>query len=145
MEGIVLEKNWKMAYIVSVFNSIENSKSYHWFSFTASVHHAGDIITNEVITVKLESCSHTKQTLCLEHEYNILKELQDGTGIPQTIWLGKEGCYQAIILESLGPFLQYLFEQAPKAFNLSFVAKLGLQMVSCIPGSFCACISNQTI
>ncbi|KAH0833876.1 casein kinase 1, epsilon [Lanmaoa asiatica] len=100
------------------------------------VYRAHDILTNQQVAIKLQPYDPARRAVtdsvsCLEHEYEVLKTLQGGIGVPQTIWLGQEGSYRAMILESLGPSLQNLFDQTPSTTSsLVHVAKLGIQMIS---------------
>ena len=124
------EKKWETAHIVSIFNPIEWLKHLSWFllySFCISCrgHHYQQGGCSKAGTLH----SHWHNFIFGAQIY-YLEELQGMTGIPQPLWLGKEGSYQAMILESLGSSLYCLFKQTLTTFNLPFVAKLGLQMVS---------------
>lgn len=80
--------------------------------------------------IKLEPCSADfRATSALEHEYEVLRKLQGGIGIPRVIWMGTEGSYQAMVFESLGSSLQRLLEKM-LCLSLPQVAKLGVQLVS---------------
>ena len=130
MGSIVLEKKRETAHIVSIFNPIEWLKHLSWFllySFCISCrgHHYQRGGCSKAGTLH----SHWHNFIFGAQIY-YLEELQGVTGIPRPLWLGKEGSYQAMILESLGSSLYCLFKQTLTTFNLPFVAKLGLQMVS---------------
>ncbi|KAF9225979.1 kinase-like protein [Gyrodon lividus] len=98
--------------------------------FTATVYRSKDIITGQEFAIKLEAYNTTKSYL--EHEYQILNKLQDGMtpGLPHPVWLGREGMYHAMVLESLGPSLHNLLLQSSDTLSLSQVAKIGIQLVS---------------
>ena len=51
-------------------------------------------------------------------------------GFPRPVWLGREGVYRVMVLESLGPSLHKLSLQSSNSFSLSRVAKIRLQLVS---------------
>ncbi|KIJ59150.1 hypothetical protein HYDPIDRAFT_101221 [Hydnomerulius pinastri MD-312] len=95
----------------------------------ATVYRARDIITEQVIAVKLEPI--TNSAICpLEHEYSVLNQLK-GTGLPRPLWFGREGSHQVMVLENLGASLDKLLQSSSTgAFELSHVAELGLQMIS---------------
>ncbi|KAF9222906.1 kinase-like protein [Gyrodon lividus] len=93
------------------------------------VYHSQDIFTGQQFTITLEHCDNTGISY-LEDEYEILHELQDGTstipGLPQPIWLGREGIYCAMVMESLGPSLHNFLQSL--ALSLPYVAKIGAQL-----------------
>ena len=92
--------------------------------------HSQDIFTGQEFAVKLELCNSPKSYL--EHKYGVLNTLQGGMtpGFPQPVWLGREGVYRVMVLESLGPSLHKLSLQSSNSFSLSRVAKIRLQLVS---------------
>ncbi|KAF9242392.1 kinase-like domain-containing protein [Melanogaster broomeanus] len=94
------------------------------------VYHSQDIFTGKQFTIKLEHCDNTRVSY-LEDEYAILHELQDGTipGLPRPIWLGREGIYHAMVLESLEPSLHNFFLQS-LALSLPYVTKIGIQLIT---------------
>ncbi|KAF9219987.1 kinase-like protein [Gyrodon lividus] len=96
----------------------------------STVYRSKDIITGQEFAIKLEAYNTTKSYL--EHEYQILNKLQDGMtpGLPHPVWLGREGMYHAMVLESLGPSLHNLLLQSSDTLSLSQVAKIGIQLVS---------------
>ncbi|KIK75616.1 hypothetical protein PAXRUDRAFT_36971 [Paxillus rubicundulus Ve08.2h10] len=64
------------------------------------VYHSQDIFTGQKFTIKLEHRDNTGVSY-LEDKYEILHKIQHGTstipGLPQLIWLGREGIYHAMI------------------------------------------------
>ncbi|KIK15267.1 hypothetical protein PISMIDRAFT_16631 [Pisolithus microcarpus 441] len=67
----------------------------------------------------------------LEHEYQVLSELGGAAGLPRPIWFGREGSYQAMVIDNLGPSLDGLLNASPDgALQLHHVAALGLQMIT---------------
>ncbi|KAF8551019.1 kinase-like protein, partial [Imleria badia] len=50
-------------------------------------------------------------------------------GLPRPVFLGREGMYHAMVLESLGPSLHDLV-QSSDTLSFSQVAKIGIQLVS---------------
>ena len=51
-------------------------------------------------------------------------------GIPRMLWHGKEGNYNVLVLELLGPSLEDLFGYCGRKFTMSTVLQLARQMVS---------------
>ncbi|KAI6013853.1 casein kinase I isoform alpha [Pisolithus marmoratus] len=94
------------------------------------VYHARDIITKQVVAIKLELAVE-KAASHLEHEYMVLSQLQGGTGLPQPLWFGREGSYQVMVLDYLRPSLDEITQASPDGgLALGHVAQLGLQMIS---------------
>lgn len=94
------------------------------------MYRAQDIITKQIVAIKLEAIDEG-QGAHLEHEYAVLTQLQDGVGLPQALWFGREGPYRAMAIESLGPSLAELIRASPGGvFRFSHVVEIGLQMVS---------------
>ncbi|KAG1835405.1 casein kinase I delta [Suillus subalutaceus] len=62
-------------------------------------------------------------------EYNILKHLEGGVGIPRALWFGRESTYHALVLDLLGPSLHSLFLSHSRKFSLETVINLGDQLV----------------
>ncbi|KAI5994639.1 kinase-like domain-containing protein [Pisolithus marmoratus] len=99
----------------------------------ATVYCAQDIITKQTVAVKLEptTCKPTSCQTHLEHEYQVLSELGGATGLPRLIWFGREGSYQVMVIDDLGPSLDELLKASPDGtFQLHHVAALGLQMIT---------------
>ncbi|KAG1847044.1 casein kinase 1, delta, isoform CRA_f, partial [Suillus subluteus] len=93
----------------------------------AVVYHTWNIIKNDAVAVKLEPITHSSS---VQHEYNILKHLEDGVGIPCALWFGRELTYHALILDLLGPSLHSLFLSHSQKFSLETVINLGDQLLS---------------
>ncbi|KAF9222871.1 kinase-like protein, partial [Gyrodon lividus] len=98
----------------------------------STVYRSKDIITGQESAIKLEAYNTTKSYL--KHKYQILNKLQDGMthGLLHPVWLGREGTYCAMVLKSLGPSLHNLLLQSSDTLSLSQVAKIGIQLVSCL-------------
>jgi hypothetical protein len=95
---------------------------------TATVYKALNIINNKVYAIKLELCLRDTGESSVEREYHVLKWLKGGAGIPCVHWFGRESCYDALVLDLLGPSLHDLLTQH-KIFCLRTVIHLGDQLV----------------
>ncbi|KAG2346661.1 kinase-like protein, partial [Suillus weaverae] len=85
------------------------------------VYHAQNIINDTNLAIKLEPL--TDDSLSLEHEYHVLKQLEGGVGIPRVFWFGREATYHALALEILGPSLHELFLAHNQKFELHTAAQ----------------------
>ncbi|KAK3838368.1 MAG: casein kinase I isoform delta-like protein, partial [Linnemannia elongata] len=65
----------------------------------------------------------------LEHEAKIYAKLEGGVGIARVHWFGKEGMYNAMVVDLLGPNLKQVRRENEK-FPLSFVIELGVQILN---------------
>lgn len=80
------------------------------------------------VAIKIEC----KSARCpqLEHEFNTLKSLQAGVGIPEVFQLESVGSSKAMVLELLGPTLNDVFSQANKQLEPGLILQLGLQILT---------------
>ena len=93
----------------------------------AVVYRARNIIKDDAVAVKLEPITRSSS---VQREYNILKHLEGGVGIPRALWFGRESTYHALVLDLLGPSLHSLFLSHSRKFSLDTVINLGDQLVS---------------
>jgi serine/threonine protein kinase len=91
-----------------------------------------NINTNEEVAIKLESVKSRHPQLA--YEYRLYKILQNkaGTvvGIPNVRWFGKEGDYNVLVMDLLGPSLEDLFNYCNRKFSLKTVLMLADQLIS---------------
>lgn len=59
-----------------------------------------------------------------------------GTGVPWIMWSGKQGDYNVMIIDLLGPSLEELFKRCNRHFSLKTVLLLADQLVSRVPYFF---------
>ncbi|KAF9303048.1 Casein kinase I isoform alpha [Mortierella antarctica] len=67
----------------------------------------------------------------LTHEAKMYEKLAGGVGISNLRWFGREGAYNALVIDLLGPNLKQVRRENEK-FPLSFVIELGVQMIEFI-------------
>ncbi|GJJ70855.1 hypothetical protein EMPS_03205 [Entomortierella parvispora] len=65
----------------------------------------------------------------LGHEAKMYERLAGGAGIPRMHWYGREGSYNALVIDLLGPNLKQVRRENEK-FPLSFVIELGVQIIT---------------
>lgn len=85
-------------------------------------------IAGKEVAIKVESAA-TKHSM-LKQESRIYKTLMGGPGVPWMMWSGKQGEYNVMIIDLLGPSLEDLFRICNKHFTLKTVLLLADQMVS---------------
>jgi len=92
------------------------------------------IQTNEEVAIKLESIRSRHPQLAYEYRlYRILQNKANGapaTGIPNVRWFGKEGDYNVLVLDLLGPSLEDLFNFCSRKFSLKTVLMLADQLIA---------------
>jgi len=87
-----------------------------------------DIYTGKRVAVKMEV--QTVRNPKLAKEYKIYKILAGGVGISRVHWFGKQGKYNALVLDVLGPSLYDLFKFCGRKFTLKTVLMLADQMLT---------------
>lgn len=80
------------------------------------------------VAIKLEPVVE-KQPSPLQHESRIYKTLMGGPGVPWMIWSGKQGDYNVMVIDLLGPSLEDLFKLGSRQFSLRTVLLLADQLV----------------
>jgi hypothetical protein len=87
-----------------------------------------NIMSGEDIAVKLESirAAHPQ----LEYEARVYKTLAGGVGIPFVRWYGREGDFNVLVMDLLGPSMEDLFNYCKRRFSLKTVLLLADQLVS---------------
>ena len=91
-------------------------------------------VAGKEVAIKLEPAVE-KQHSPLKHESKIYKTLMGGTGVPWMIWSGKQGDYNVMVIDLLGPSLEDLFKMCNRHFSLKTVLLLADHLV-CSPCSF---------
>jgi casein kinase I family protein HRR25 len=65
----------------------------------------------------------------LKQESKIYKTLMGGTGVPWIMWSGRQGDYNVMIIDLLGPSLEDHFKRCNRHFSLKTVLLLADQLV----------------
>ena len=86
----------------------------------------GWVVGNEV-AIKLESSSSRNQQL--QYEFKVYKAIRGGIGIPSAQYFSREGNYNVMVMELLGPSLEDLFNYCNRRFSLKTVCMLGREMI----------------
>ena len=88
-----------------------------------------NLSTNEQIAIKCETKTNNNHSYLL-NEFNILKYLQRGPGIPKVYGYIQSKNYNFMLFQLLGPSLEKLFEISNKKFSLNTIIFFGEQMLS---------------
>ncbi|GCE99803.1 serine/threonine protein kinase [Zygosaccharomyces mellis] len=91
------------------------------------IYHGTNLISGEEVAIKLESIRSRHPQL--DYESRVYKYLSGGVGIPFIRWFGREGEYNAMVIDLLGPSLEDLFNYCHRKFSFKTVIMLALQMV----------------
>ena len=89
-----------------------------------------NLISGEEVAIKLEPVKTRHPQLAYEYRlYRVLGQKGGGVGIPNVKWFGKEGDYNVLILDLLGPSLEELFTFCNRKFSLKTVIMLADQLI----------------
>ncbi|KAF9565445.1 kinase-like protein [Agrocybe pediades] len=85
-------------------------------------------VAGKEVAIKLEPivAGHSP----LKQESKIYKTLMGGTGVPWIMWSGRQGDYNVMIIDLLGPSLEDLFKKCNRHFSLKTVLLLADQLIS---------------
>ncbi|ETO30318.1 casein kinase I, partial [Reticulomyxa filosa] len=90
------------------------------------IHSGQNVKTGETVAVKLEKAnSKCPQLQC---EYQVYRYLKGMLGVPKSKWFGKEGDFNILVMDMLGPSLEELFNYCDRQFSLKTVCLLADQM-----------------
>ena len=92
---------------------------FHWFGCLWC-------IGNEV-AIKLESTATRNPQL--QYEYKIYRLVKGGVGIPSSYYFSKEGNYNVMVMDLLGPSLEDMFNYCDRRFSLKTVCMLAREMI----------------
>ena len=91
------------------------------------IYHGTNLISGEEVAIKLESIRSRHPQL--EYESRVYRYLSGGVGLPFIRWFGREGEYNAMVIDLLGPSLEDLFNYCYRKFSFKTVIMLALQMI----------------
>eukprot|EP01084_Bolivina_argentea_P276040 470894_1 len=86
-----------------------------------------NINTGEEVAIKLESVKTRHPQLA--YEYKVYRILAGGVGIPNVRWFGREGDFNVMVMDILGPSLEDLFNYCGRCFSLKTILLLAQQML----------------
>lgn len=87
-----------------------------------------DMVTGKEVAVKFESILIKRPQLGAES--NILFEFHEEIGFPKFTWFGREGDYNIMVIELLGPSLEDLLAYCGHKFSLKTVLLLADQLLA---------------
>lgn len=85
-------------------------------------------VAGKEVAIKLEPAIAKHSPL--KQESKIYKTLMGGTGVPWVMWSGRQGDYNVMVIDLLGPSLEDLFKMCNRHFSLKTVLLLTDQLVS---------------
>ncbi|PCH34731.1 kinase-like protein [Wolfiporia cocos MD-104 SS10] len=85
-------------------------------------------VAGKEVAIKLERAIPKYSPL--KQESKIYKTLSGGPGVPWIMWSGKQGDYNVMVLDLLGPSLQDLFRMCNKHFSLKTILMLADQLIT---------------
>jgi len=84
-------------------------------------------VAGKEVAIKLEPAVAKHSPL--KHESKIYKSLMGGPGVPWIIWSGKQGDYNVMVIDLLGPSLEDLFKMCNRHFSIKTVLLLADQLI----------------
>ncbi|KAJ6482164.1 kinase-like domain-containing protein [Mycena vitilis] len=85
-------------------------------------------VAGKEVAIKLEPAIAKHSPL--KQESKIYKTLMGGTGVPWVMWSGRQGDYNVMVIDLLGPSLEDLFKMCNRHFSLKTVLLLADQLIS---------------
>ncbi|TCD71112.1 hypothetical protein EIP91_000206 [Steccherinum ochraceum] len=85
-------------------------------------------IAGKEVAIKVEPA--LTRSSPLKQESKIYKTLMGGPGVPWLMWSGKQGDYNVMVVDLLGPSLEDLFRMCNRYFSLKTVLLLADQLIS---------------
>jgi len=93
-----------------------------------SIYLGTNIHSGDKVAIKLESVKSRHPQLA--YEYRVYRLLQGGVGLPKVHWFGREGDFNALVMDILGPSLEDLFNFCSRKFTLKTVLMLADQLLA---------------
>ena len=128
VENIVSKRSLQSAAVVRLL-PFYLSTGRDWIRIGAgTVFYGVHKVAGKEVAIKLEPVVD-KQPSPLKHESKIYKTLMGGPGVPWMIWSGKQGDYNVMVIDLLGPSLEDLFKLCNRQFSLKTVLLIADQLV----------------
>ena len=102
-------------------------------------------VAGKEVAIKLEPA--IAKSSPLKQESKIYKTLMGGPGVPWINWSGRQGDYNVMVIDLLGPSLEDLFRMCNRHFSLKTILMLADQLVSTlhsVPNIRYACLLCPT-
>jgi len=93
-----------------------------------SIYMGTNIYNGADVAIKMESLKSKPRQLA--YEYKIYRILAGGVGIPNVHWFGREGDFNVLVMDILGPSLEDLFTLCSRKFSLKTVLMLADQLLA---------------
>ena len=90
-------------------------------------------VAGKEVAIKLEPA--IAKSSPLKQESKIYKTLMGGPGVPWINWSGKQGDYNVMVIDLLGPSLEDLFRMCNRHFSLNTILMLADHLVSLSPST----------
>ncbi|KIJ67235.1 hypothetical protein HYDPIDRAFT_84948 [Hydnomerulius pinastri MD-312] len=87
-------------------------------------------VAGKEVAIKLEPAIPHTLTSPLRQESKVYKSLMGGPGVPWIMYSGKQGDYNVMVIDLLGPSLEDLFKMCNRHFSLKTVLLLADQLIS---------------
>ncbi|KAG6334579.1 hypothetical protein ID866_4516 [Astraeus odoratus] len=87
-------------------------------------------VAGKEVAIKLEPALPHALTSPLKQESKVYKSLMGGPGVPWIMYSGKQGDYNVMVIDLLGPSLEDLFKRCNRHFSLKTVLLLADQLIS---------------
>lgn len=87
-------------------------------------------VAGKEVAIKLEPALPHALTSPLKQESKVYKSLMGGLGVPWIMYSGKQGDYNVMVIDLLGPSLEDLFKKCNRHFSLRTVLLLADQLLS---------------
>ncbi|KIJ08321.1 hypothetical protein PAXINDRAFT_89026 [Paxillus involutus ATCC 200175] len=87
-------------------------------------------VAGKEVAIKLEPAVPHTHTSPLRQESKVYKSLMGGPGVPWIMYSGRQGDYNVMVIDLLGPSLEDLFKMCNRHFSLKTVLLLADQLIS---------------
>ncbi|TFY77418.1 hypothetical protein EWM64_g6592 [Hericium alpestre] len=87
-------------------------------------------VAGKEVAIKVEPAITKDVYSPLRQESKIYRSLMGGPGVPWIIWSGRQGDYNVMVIDLLGPSLEDLFKMCNRHFSLKTVLLLADQLIS---------------